>query len=51
ILGYPQYSNVYFPSLAWGPSALFGVGIMMFIIMNLFLAYVIIRLLKDISIF
>ncbi|TRM95892.1 hypothetical protein DJ527_13155, partial [Sulfolobus sp. F1] len=27
ILGYPQYSNVYFPSLAWGPSALFGVGI------------------------
>ncbi len=49
ILEYPQYSNVYFPLLSWGPSQLPGVGIAMFAVMNVILVYAIFKLMKGIS--
>ncbi|MEM0113910.1 MAG: DUF1404 domain-containing protein [Metallosphaera sp.] len=50
IIGSPEYSNVDFPYLKWGPSSLPLVGVTMFVVMNLVLVYVIVRVMRNISI-
>ncbi|BBG24779.1 DUF1404 domain-containing protein [Sulfuracidifex tepidarius] len=51
ILGYPQYSNVDYSYLSWGPSSLPIVGITMFVVMNIVLIYTIIKIMQNAMIF
>ncbi len=46
ILSYPQWSNAYYPTVAWSPSALPTVGIAMFVVMNVILVYAITTILR-----
>ncbi|AWR96791.1 DUF1404 domain-containing protein [Acidianus sulfidivorans JP7] len=51
ILSYPQYSNVDYSFLKWGPGALPPVGISMFVVMNLILIYAIVKIMRGINLF